>query len=54
MKATKLSGAVVALVLAFAAGFWFREFLDIDRCLDRGGMWDPDKALCIAERNGQN
>ncbi len=44
------SPRALLLVLVFSAGvilgFWFRGCEAVDRCLDRGGRWDKEHALC--------
>lgn len=38
----------VALFLLFliAFGYWFKKYMDIDRCLDSGGRWNYEKGIC--------
>jgi hypothetical protein len=37
---------VAALLVMLAAGWWMRGQLIIDGCLDGGGSWDYDLAVC--------
>ena len=37
----KLAIGVAILALGLAAGWWVREQLAIDACLDKGGQWSP-------------
>ncbi|NNG05108.1 MAG: hypothetical protein HKM95_13565 [Inquilinus sp.] len=34
------------VLVGIALGIWFAGFLEIDRCLDRGGRWDRGSATC--------
>jgi len=31
---------ILAMIGAFLLGGWMMNFLNSDRCLDRGGIWD--------------
>jgi len=44
----------LAIVIAFLGGYWFRHWITIDACLDRGGRWNEQTATCeyTAEREG--
>jgi hypothetical protein len=33
-------------------GIWFRHVMKIDSCLDRGGAWNYEAALCEGARLG--
>jgi hypothetical protein len=37
-----LIGAAVGVLL----GYWFRGFLDRDKCLDVGGRWNVERGFC--------
>ena len=37
---------LVIAVIAFAGGYWFRGWLQVDRCLDAGGRWNHDTTGC--------
>lgn len=37
----KLAVGVAILALGLAAGWWVRERIAIDACLDMGGKWSP-------------
>lgn len=41
-----IGAVVVALILGFAAGMWFHEQVQIDRCFDHGGVWRYDLFKC--------
>lgn len=44
--------AMMAIIgLCIATGVWFLaesawEFIQVDRCLDMGGVWDRDENIC--------
>ena len=40
--------AILAVAL-FAIGFWAKRMLAIDSCLDRGGRWSYESAMCEYE-----
>ena len=31
-------------------GFWFRHWMKIDSCFDRGGAWNFEAAICVGAR----
>jgi hypothetical protein len=37
-----LIGAAIGMLL----GYWFRGFLDRDKCLDAGGRWNVERGFC--------
>jgi hypothetical protein len=41
-----LLAALVATTALIAVGFWYKDWLAIDKCLDNGGRWDYDKRIC--------
>ncbi|MDJ0642134.1 MAG: hypothetical protein QNJ15_04900 [Erythrobacter sp.] len=46
----KRAGIAFALLAVGAlAGAWIDDWFDIDRCLDRGGMWDYELETCRYE-----
>jgi hypothetical protein len=38
--------SIIAIALVFG-GIRFKNWLDIDKCLDSGGRWDYDKKECV-------
>lgn len=36
----------LAIIIAFLAGYWFRGWITVDACLDRGGRWNEQMATC--------
>ncbi len=38
--------AIGALLIGMTLGYWFRGWLDVDRCLDRGGRWNYEAGWC--------
>lgn len=43
----KLVLILIVLLAAILAGYWFRGWLGIDRCLDAGGRWDAETRTCV-------
>ena len=37
---------LVVLVLALFMGWWMKQQIAIDRCLDAGGRWNYDDGFC--------
>lgn len=37
---------LLAILAAFLAGYFFRGWMEVDRCLDRGGRWNDAMAAC--------
>jgi len=35
---------IILLLIAFA--YWFKGWLDVDKCLDAGGRWNYEKFIC--------
>ena len=51
-KSIKLVLATLALAASIICGYWLKEFLAIDHCLDNGGRWNYGRAECeYAETN---
>jgi hypothetical protein len=48
MTAKSTAIAIVILLLLVAGAMWFRDFLAVDKCLDRGGRWDEETHSCEA------
>jgi len=46
---SKVVLGLMLAVLVFLAGYWFRGFLDVDRCLDLGGAWDYERDHCVTD-----
>jgi hypothetical protein len=43
---------ILALTLAVGScAYQFLQFLQVDRCLDRGGVWNDDKSKCEGARS---
>lgn len=36
----------VAILAAFYLGWWLHGFINIDQCLDAGGVWDDRHNFC--------
>lgn len=50
MSKRKVIRSAIILMIAMASGLWLRHELNIDSCLDRGGAWRHDRALCEGAR----
>lgn len=37
---------LLAILAVFLAGYFFRGWIEVDRCLDRGGRWNDALAAC--------
>lgn len=37
---------LLAILAAALAGYFFRGWIEVDRCLDRGGLWNEELAVC--------
>ena len=42
----RLLVSALALLLLILCGYWLRDFLTIDKCLDNGGRWNYDTDTC--------
>ena len=53
MRATRRWAVLAgALGLLIALGLWLRGQLEVDRCLDAGGRWKAEAAVCEGARAG--
>jgi hypothetical protein len=46
MKKHKFCRALFFLTMIFCLGIWFAREMRIDSCLDRGGRWNNEIAIC--------
>jgi hypothetical protein len=38
---------IFVILVIFVAVLWIKRFIEIDICLDRGGMWDYKNNVCV-------
>ena len=50
MSSEKILRGAITLMISIALGLWLRHELKIDSCLDRGGAWNYDSAVCEGAR----
>jgi len=45
--ALRLLVILLGVAIVGYAGYWLREFLEVDRCLDSGGAFNRDTHTCV-------
>lgn len=46
-RRAKLLVLLIIIIVVFLAGYlYFSNFLEIDRCLDKGGRWNNEMNIC--------
>jgi len=53
-KRTRFVLCALSLLLAVICGYWLKGFLEIDRCLDRGGRWNEGTGTCEYDEHKEN
>lgn len=46
MKKHKILAIIIGVLVSFCLGIWFVREMRIDSCLDRGGRWNSEIAIC--------
>ena len=37
---------LIGVLVGMALGIWFARYVEADSCVDRGGIWNGDTAIC--------
>jgi len=53
-KRTRFVLCALSLILVIIFGYWLKEFLEIDSCLDRGGRWNYETGTCEYHEKKEN
>ena len=46
MAKKKMVVLIVIMALFVLFVYWFKGYMEIDKCLDSGGSWNYDKEIC--------